>query len=496
MTGHHEDPRSNPIRAVSPARGDCGSWILPTAARSAGGRLRRAPSSRSGRATEFRLGAATIGAVSVLTAYGIRRDHAQLDPLTRCLRRGFPQARPAARLPQVSRRWRSARFSPGWPGPRRPCCEVRRYRPLTFRSSTSSVRVSMPGSSGVRPGQGSIQRAWLRASAGRLSIVRRTTAAWQLPVPCRPVPDDGNLLIFITPIETMLAEPVSAASSSATKSSLTALTYSGVAGPVATALRSAARRAGRQLIVSPGATRSLTLDASAGLQPGSSVAAGVSSGAVAIAAVGTVTYVDGNRIWAFGHPFDGTGRRSLLLQNAYVHAVVGNPLTLEEATPYKLASVLGPVGTLTDDRPAGVSGVLGVLPRTFPVTVSITNTDTGKLTTERTEVTDELDIGAPGGGTALEQVGPIAVAQAAYNALHGAPSQMTGRMCVRIKIAERKKTLGFCNRYVGAGPTSPGGAMPADISTAVTALGSYRFAPLRVTDVSVQIRIGAQPGLA
>ena len=42
--------------------------------------------------------------------------------------------------------------------------------------------------------------------------------------------------------------------------------------------------------------------------------------------MGTVTYVDGDTVWAFGHPLDGAGRRSLLLQDAYVYTVVNNPI--------------------------------------------------------------------------------------------------------------------------------------------------------------------------
>ena len=62
------------------------------------------------------------------------------------------------------------------------------------------------------------------------------------------------------------------------------------------------------------------------LVPGASVSArAYSSGAIPMGAVGTVTYVDGPTVYAFGHELDGAGRRSLLLQDAYVYYVVNNP---------------------------------------------------------------------------------------------------------------------------------------------------------------------------
>ena len=303
--------------------------------------------------------------------------------------------------------------------------------------------------------------------------------------------DYGNLLILITPIETMLAEPTTAAP---TGNPLKVVTMTGVTGPVAAAVQKAALRNGRQLVVAPGVSRSLTLDPQASLVPGSSVAVGYSTGAIAASAVGTVTYVDGNRIWAFGHPLEGAGRRQLLLQNAYVHAVVGNPLTLEGATPFKLASPTGVIGTLTDDRLAGVSGVTGTLPRTFPLTVSVRNTETGKLTFEKTELTDEIAVGSP--VSALDEIAPVAVAQAAVNALHGAPTQMVARMCVRIRLVGRTKTIKFCNRYIGGGPESPGGGMPFGIASAVGRSSAYERTPLHVADVDVQIRAAQKPATA
>ena len=81
------------------------------------------------------------------------------------------------------------------------------------------------------------------------------------------------------------------------------------------------------------------------LQPGAAVAATISTGDLALGAVGTVTYRDGDDLWAFGHPFEGQGRRALFLQDAYIYTVIQNPLGIQDfgAITYKLASADGNV---------------------------------------------------------------------------------------------------------------------------------------------------------
>ena len=103
------------------------------------------------------------------------------------------------------------------------------------------------------------------------------------------------------------------------------------------------------------------------LQPGSSLAIGLASGDITAGAVGTVTYVDGDKVWGFGHPFDATGRRELLLKDAYVYTVIGNPVGIGDAISQKLAAPGHDLGTITADGPSGIGGRLGPLPPLIPI---------------------------------------------------------------------------------------------------------------------------------
>ncbi len=169
----------------------------------------------------------------------------------------------------------------------------------------------------------------------------------------------GNHVALATPIESMLQDRPSAPTAARRDPALlraasplrTPLTVSGLTGPASALLQRAARRAGRPLLMAPAGPVG-------GYEPvdvraGSAVSASISTGDLALGAVGTVTYRDGEDVWAFGHPFEGLGRRALFLTDAYVYTVIQNPLGIPDfgAVTYKLASTDGhPLGSLTRKR--------------------------------------------------------------------------------------------------------------------------------------------------
>ncbi len=98
-------------------------------------------------------------------------------------------------------------------------------------------------------------------------------------------------------------------------------------------------------------------------EAGRPLAVGLMLGEVTIAALGTVSYLDGNRIYGFGHPMDGVG----MVELPIIEAVVLGPISNLSA-PFKFATLNPTVqGTLTEDRLPAVRGVLGEGPELMPV---------------------------------------------------------------------------------------------------------------------------------
>ncbi len=103
------------------------------------------------------------------------------------------------------------------------------------------------------------------------------------------------------------------------------------------------------------------------LRPGDAMGIQMVRGDMTSTAIGTVTWVDGDRILGFGHPFLLAGPVSLPLSTAYIHAVLPS-----QVSSFKIGGPGKPVGAIRQDRQTGVMGVLGTNVSMLPVSVSVT----------------------------------------------------------------------------------------------------------------------------
>jgi hypothetical protein len=85
-----------------------------------------------------------------------------------------------------------------------------------------------------------------------------------------------------------------------------------------------------------------------------------------VAAGGTVTARDGDRLWAYGHPLLSLGAVQAPAARARVLAIQAS-----YANPFKLFTVGEPFGTFVADRPAGMLAEAGPVPAGLPVTVEV-----------------------------------------------------------------------------------------------------------------------------
>uniref|UniRef100_UPI00404B6395 SpoIVB peptidase S55 domain-containing protein n=1 Tax=Candidatus Saccharicenans sp. TaxID=2819258 RepID=UPI00404B6395 len=113
------------------------------------------------------------------------------------------------------------------------------------------------------------------------------------------------------------------------------------------------------------ATQSLKLAPQpANLSEGQEVGVQLLTGDLDLTAVGTVTYVEGNKILAFGHPFYNLGPVDYGLTSVDVLAVVPS---LESS--FKLAATGQIIGRVLQDRTSGVLAEVGSFPRYIPVNI-------------------------------------------------------------------------------------------------------------------------------
>lgn len=203
---------------------------------------------------------------------------------------------------------------------------------------------------------------------------------------------------------------------------------------------------------------------------GDSVVVHLSRGDIGLAAAGTVTLRDGNKVYAFGHPFFGLGTSDLPMAESHVVTVVPNA-----NNSFKLAVPDAMVGTITQDRATGIYGMLGQAPRMLPVKIRL-KTSRGR----DTEVNFESAID--------ELLTPLIVNVGIVNSLL-ANERGLGDMTIETsgEIAVRgEESIKFTRRFAG-------GQAPALASSAaaipINALLRGGFEGLDITGVTINMSV-------
>jgi hypothetical protein len=102
------------------------------------------------------------------------------------------------------------------------------------------------------------------------------------------------------------------------------------------------------------------------LQPGESIAAVLVSGDMTMTGGGTVTYNDGKRVLAFGHPMFNLGRVDMPLAKDEIITTLASSYQ-----PTKMGNASEIVGALRQDRHSAIAGELGATAHMIPVTMQV-----------------------------------------------------------------------------------------------------------------------------
>ncbi len=220
----------------------------------------------------------------------------------------------------------------------------------------------------------------------------------------------------------------------------------------------------------------VSLPASLPLEPGSAIGVGLMQGDVSAYAIGTLTYVDGNRILGFGHPFTDVGQAKYLLTNAAIFQTLRG-----QQRNMKVGAAGAVVGTISEDRPAAIGGTVGVFPRLFGVRVRVTDADAGTSRQFTFQVVTNKEI-AP----ALVLLG----AQTAIERQLNRSGEGTAQVRMQLRGRGLPHTLERLNLFYSGNDVAQRAL--AEVPQALTLLFDNDFADVGPADMDLEVRVTGQ----
>ena len=184
------------------------------------------------------------------------------------------------------------------------------------------------------------------------------------------------------------------------------------------------------------------------LKPGSMISVQLMTGDLSIGADGTVTYIDGNKIYAFGHRFLAVGSTALPFTRSEVLALL--PVL---SASFKISAPKETMGAILQDRNTAVAGELGRAAAMAPVSISVSRGGKRMDNYQMEMVQDRF-------------LSPLLVQMAVFNTIDATERTMGAssfRVTGEIEFQGSAAPLKVNNMYAA----DTGSAMIASLSTAI-----------------------------
>ncbi|HSV33827.1 MAG TPA: hypothetical protein VLH87_06855, partial [Pyrinomonadaceae bacterium] len=195
------------------------------------------------------------------------------------------------------------------------------------------------------------------------SFSQLASAEWKASLPRQPV----SAMTLIAPVTA--GSPLIPLMGQQIQPIATPVVFSGISQESLSLFSSELTNSGLLPVSGVGGSAAITRMAAANertLTPGTTVSVQLVRGDYSVAAAGTVTFRDGDRVYAFGHPFLSLGTADMPMTEGSVVTVIPNTYN-----SFKLAVPGQMVGAISQDRSTGVFGQLGHAPKMIPVKINL-----------------------------------------------------------------------------------------------------------------------------
>lgn len=212
------------------------------------------------------------------------------------------------------------------------------------------------------------------------------------------------------------------------------------------------------------------------LQAGGPLAVALILGDFDLSGIGTVTHIEGNRVYGWGHPYMGLGACEFPLMTGYIHTIYPR-----QSVSFKMGSPLRSVGVINADVSTGIAGWLGREPDMIPARIHVRGCGAEQPRTFNVQVVRQRSL----------------LPTLLYTALTNSvdmegelPEELTAEMKARIEV-EGHEPIIIHDTYSGA--SYSGGRAPQSlymqIANLVNILVYNPYKPIRITRFECETKI-------
>jgi hypothetical protein len=212
------------------------------------------------------------------------------------------------------------------------------------------------------------------------------------------------------------------------------------------------------------------------LLPGSPLAVALITGDFDLSGIGTVTHIEGDHVYGWGHPFFGGGACEFPMMTGYIHTVYPR-----QTVSFKMGSPLRTVGIINADVSTCIAGWMNRKPDMLPVQMTISRDPHDKCKTFNVEVVRQRSL----------------VSSLVYTALTNSvdmegdlPEEMTAELQARIEV-EGHDPIVIKDTYSGA--SYSGGRAPQSlyhpIAGIVNIMAYNAYKPVRILKIECETTI-------
>jgi SpoIVB peptidase S55 len=213
------------------------------------------------------------------------------------------------------------------------------------------------------------------------------------------------------------------------------------------------------------------------LEPGGSLALAMITGDFDLSGIGTVTHIEGDRVYGWGHPFMGLGACEFPLMTGYIHTIYPR-----QTVSFKMGSPLKTVGVVNADVSTCIAGWLGRKPDMLPVRMTVALGEKGAVRTYNVQTVRQRSLLSNLVFTALTN---------SVDMEGELPEEMTAEFEARIELEGRDPVI-VKDVFSGFSGGRAPAALYGQVAGVVGLLANNPYEPLRATRIECDTRVSAE----